>query len=42
MSPTERDYERLAAAMARLLADYWRRRVEQEKAADVKSAARDG
>ena len=42
MSPTDRDYERLAAALARLLASWWQRRVEQEKAAEGKSAAREG
>ena len=32
MSPTERDYDRLAAALARLLAEHWRRHAEREDA----------
>jgi hypothetical protein len=39
-SPTEADLDRLAAALARLLAAFWRRHVEQERAAEGESAAR--
>ena len=36
----EADLERLAEALVRLLAAFWRRHAEQEKAAEGESAAR--
>ena len=38
----EADLERLAEALARLLAAFWRRRVDQEKAAEGESAFGEG